>query len=332
VAVAGPTNARTSSYLVTFSEPVSGVDVADFGLFGTGSAAGRVSGVTQVDGSTYSVTLSGVKGSGSLRLDLNTTGTGITDQVGNALIGGSSSDAFALADVPPVIVTPRPSTVELTNINANDSVASRPLASPAAPAAIDSLSTLQYHAARSLFENLRGQMSLATLVSTPVPSEVDMDQGGSFDLSLPAWSSMGLSSWSVLELRTADGAPVPEWLHFDPISGSLQGTAPKDFQDTLRLEIIVTDSAGVHSAGVVQLHFHDTGHRPAPLPAPQPHADDIPARPDLDTQFSRHARTSPISTDAARALRQLHTRSARSVATVLPLAAASAAKSQGSLA
>src|SRR3569833_3738196 len=140
---------------------------------------------------------------------------------------------------------------------------------------------------------------------------------------------MDLSSWSILELRAADGAPVPEWPHFDPISGTLQGTAPKGFHDTLRLEIIVTDGAGVPRAGIVQLHFADTSHRSEPLPFAKPQARDIRAKPDLDTQFSHHARTSPISTEAARALRQLHTRSVHRVSIVAPLAAASAAKSQG---
>src|SRR3569832_2229197 len=62
VDVAGPTNTRTSSYVVTFNEPVSGVDAEEFNLITTGSATAQVAAVTQIDAHTYSITLSGVQG------------------------------------------------------------------------------------------------------------------------------------------------------------------------------------------------------------------------------------------------------------------------------
>ncbi len=75
-------------YTLTFSEDVSGVDLSDFSLVSTGNAQGTLSGLVQIDARTYQITISNVVGSGSLALALNSSGTGISDSAGNALIGG----------------------------------------------------------------------------------------------------------------------------------------------------------------------------------------------------------------------------------------------------
>ncbi|WP_414471341.1 Ig-like domain-containing protein [Microvirga sp. M2] len=85
---AGPTNADTITYTVTFSEDVTGVSADDFTLTATGNASGQVTQVTMVGPSAYAVTVSNVTGNGTLRLDLNGSGTGIADTHGNAITGG----------------------------------------------------------------------------------------------------------------------------------------------------------------------------------------------------------------------------------------------------
>lgn len=82
------TNASSVDYTVTLSENVSGVDASDFTLTSTGTAAGSVASVSQVSGSTYTVTVNSITGDGTLRLDLKNTGTGISDTAGNAISGG----------------------------------------------------------------------------------------------------------------------------------------------------------------------------------------------------------------------------------------------------
>ncbi|MBO9682565.1 MAG: hypothetical protein J7502_07855, partial [Flavisolibacter sp.] len=72
------TTATSVTYQVSFSEAVSGVDNADFALTATGSAAGSIASTTG-SGSTYQVTVSGITGTGTLRLDVKASGTGITD-------------------------------------------------------------------------------------------------------------------------------------------------------------------------------------------------------------------------------------------------------------
>ena len=84
---AARTNASSLDYTVVFSESVTGVDVSDFNLSTTGTASGNITGING-SGSTYTVTVNDVSGDGTLRLDLNSVGTGITDGNHNAIDGG----------------------------------------------------------------------------------------------------------------------------------------------------------------------------------------------------------------------------------------------------
>ncbi|HEX8678001.1 MAG TPA: LamG-like jellyroll fold domain-containing protein, partial [Segetibacter sp.] len=87
-----PTSATSVTYRVTFSEKVTGVNIADFAATRVlGSVSGTVSTVTSITEATYDVTVSSTTGEGDLRLDLNPTGTGITDLAGNAINGGFTS-------------------------------------------------------------------------------------------------------------------------------------------------------------------------------------------------------------------------------------------------
>jgi hypothetical protein len=73
---AGPgANTNTVSYTVTFSQQVTGVDSSDFQLAVTGTVAGTVSQVTSLTGSTYTVTVSGITGVGSLGLNFVDNGS-----------------------------------------------------------------------------------------------------------------------------------------------------------------------------------------------------------------------------------------------------------------
>jgi hypothetical protein len=86
-----PTNRANVGFTVTFSEGVTGVDALDFSLTKTGAVSGEsISGVT--GGPTvYTVSVNTGTGSGTLRLDLNASGTGIQDLVGNPIGGGYAS-------------------------------------------------------------------------------------------------------------------------------------------------------------------------------------------------------------------------------------------------
>jgi sugar lactone lactonase YvrE len=93
------TNATLLTFRVTFSEPVMGVNAADFTLTTTaGTVSSNFPSVSVISGSVYDVTVSGVSGNGTVRLDLNASGTGITDAVGNAIGGGYTSGELYIID------------------------------------------------------------------------------------------------------------------------------------------------------------------------------------------------------------------------------------------
>jgi len=76
------TNASSVEYFVTFSDRVTGVDIDDFTLAGSG-VTGAVAAVRDSgDGIGYIVVVDNVSGDGTLRLDLNAAGTGIVGSGG----------------------------------------------------------------------------------------------------------------------------------------------------------------------------------------------------------------------------------------------------------
>ncbi|HEY0943680.1 MAG TPA: Ig-like domain-containing protein [Opitutaceae bacterium] len=81
------TTANSLIYRVTFSESVGGVDAADFALTLSGVTA-VIASVAPVNAATYDVSLNGVAGDGTVRLDLRSSGTGIVDIAGNPVSGG----------------------------------------------------------------------------------------------------------------------------------------------------------------------------------------------------------------------------------------------------
>lgn len=94
---ASTTNASSVDYAVLFSKAVTGVDAVDFVLASTGSASGTVTGVSG-SGNSYTVTVGGITGDGTLRLALQSSGTGITDDSGNAIAAGFTSFEACIID------------------------------------------------------------------------------------------------------------------------------------------------------------------------------------------------------------------------------------------
>jgi hypothetical protein len=86
-------------FTVTFDEAVTNLSIGSFELISTGSARGTVSGITG-SGSTYTITVTGIAGTGELSLALSDN-AGITDSVGNPLsLLSSTSHEVALNSAP----------------------------------------------------------------------------------------------------------------------------------------------------------------------------------------------------------------------------------------
>ena len=86
---ANPTSAATVRFLVTFSKPVTGVDITDFAVTAPGLTSPSVIGVTG-SGATRTVTVNTGSGYGSLRLDVLANGT-IQDGSSQPLAGQFTS-------------------------------------------------------------------------------------------------------------------------------------------------------------------------------------------------------------------------------------------------
>ena len=97
---ASPSSAETLRFVLTFDEAVSGVDLGDFALLATGSAAGTLQAVEQVDARTYRIVVGDVSGSGSLGVSLNAADCGIRDLAGNRLASAPSSERYSIAPAP----------------------------------------------------------------------------------------------------------------------------------------------------------------------------------------------------------------------------------------
>ncbi len=109
----GPTtSASTISYQVTFSEPVTGVVPADFKVATTNSTQANSTVAVSGGPTTYTVTITGVHGYGTLQLDLinNTT---IKTVANNSPLGGAGNlqgQIYNIVDVNPYLVSIIPTT------------------------------------------------------------------------------------------------------------------------------------------------------------------------------------------------------------------------------
>ena len=104
-ASANPTSASSVSFTVTFSEPVTGVDIKDFKLSITGLTKTFITGVTG-SGDTYTVTASTGTGTsfGTLRLNV-VNNRSIKDAALNSLGAGFRTGEVYTVDKPPVVVS-----------------------------------------------------------------------------------------------------------------------------------------------------------------------------------------------------------------------------------
>ncbi|HEU5080374.1 MAG TPA: Ig-like domain-containing protein [Opitutaceae bacterium] len=89
------TSAITSVvFRVSFAEDVQGVTPASFAVTATDSAAAEVTGVSASSGTSFDVTVGSITGLGTLRLDVKSSGSGITDTAGNAASGFTTGEVY----------------------------------------------------------------------------------------------------------------------------------------------------------------------------------------------------------------------------------------------
>jgi hypothetical protein len=124
IAGTSPTNATSVQFTVTFSEAVSGVSTSAFTLTNTGTVAGTIASVSG-SGTTYTVTVNTITGDGTMRLDVKSSGTGITDAASNGLNGGfTTGQTYTFVHSSPVVssVTLPPNSIYTLGQNMNFTV------------------------------------------------------------------------------------------------------------------------------------------------------------------------------------------------------------------
>jgi gliding motility-associated-like protein len=154
---ASPSNAAAVQFNVTFTEPVLNVDAGDFSLTTTVLTGASITSITGA-GAVYIVTANSGADNGTIRLDLQSSGTGVADRAGNNIANGgyASGERYVIAKNlgRPVVKTNDPAaicapgTVDLTTqaVTAGsdagltyayytDAAATHPLNNPAAIAA-----------------------------------------------------------------------------------------------------------------------------------------------------------------------------------------------------
>ncbi|WP_057636915.1 autotransporter domain-containing protein [Stenotrophomonas ginsengisoli] len=118
-----PTN-TTVNFTASFSEAVTGVSTDDFTLVGTGSATGSIASASG-SGSSYTVTVNGITGNGTLKLNLNAS-TNISDTAGN-----SGLAAFTAGTTHTVAIATAPGAPTIGTATAGDAQASVSFSAPA---------------------------------------------------------------------------------------------------------------------------------------------------------------------------------------------------------
>lgn len=334
----GPTSGREGlRYVVSFDEAVDGLHADDFSLVSTGNAHGRIASVSRLDSHTYAVLVDAVGGTGSLRLDLSGKDMGITDRAGNALASGGIGTTIQIGGVTPVILaapaamptnmsmnTPMAAKLvdesgaslldtlqprELPTIYFGAAVPARAFAPPAADAAgvLVTLRAMPDGVSHPSEKGVPEQPALLPLLQ-PLP----VDAGGMFSMRLPG-SLLGTGA-HVVQVSMADGRALPPWLLFDPVAGTLEGVAPRDFNGRLPLELVIRDAGGMQRTLPLELVISARDGSKAvaepadahsvPEHAAPERAVPMQAKPALEAQFERQ-RQHATGVDPAALLRQL---------------------------
>jgi hypothetical protein len=290
------------AYTITFSEDVTGLTAGDLQLVLGGNAKASIDSLVAVDGHTYVVTLNGVSGNGSLRLDLAAAGSGIADLAGNALASNAQGEVYAIGGVAPVIL-PVASTAPLGSPTLAPAPNALPSLSP------DVLPTIYFHDAAPMTSPvlLTGGGFDDRLFSLPsrtdfaeqvrdnlvLPSSLPIAPGRPFAVALPGMAGRD----GVVQVQQADGRPLPEWLRFDPAAGTLEGRPPAGLHGRIALQVLVVDAEGRVHTTVVELDLSARDTRGATTGSPDRRASvDTPravsaGKPALQAQFGaqRHA-------------------------------------------
>jgi VCBS repeat-containing protein/autotransporter-associated beta strand protein len=187
-------------FTVTFSQSVTGVDSSDFTLTKTGTANGSISSVTG-SGTTWTVTVNTLAGDGTLRLDLNSSGTGIQNGSSVAIASGyTSGQTYTLDHTAPSAPT---TAIDLQSGSDSGTSNSDDVTKTTNPTVRVSL-TGTSAAVGDTLELLLGGASLGT-AKTKVLDSTDVTTNGYVDFTI-AGGDLGSDGGKTLTAKVTDAA------------------------------------------------------------------------------------------------------------------------------
>jgi gliding motility-associated-like protein len=98
-----PIHDNVLDFQVVFSKAVTGVDATDFVLINTGGVTNGAISASMINAITYNITVVGVAGTGTARLDLKGSGTGITDAAGNIPTAYTGGQIYNIDQTAPTV-------------------------------------------------------------------------------------------------------------------------------------------------------------------------------------------------------------------------------------
>nr|WP_315248999.1 Ig-like domain-containing protein [uncultured Duganella sp.] len=204
----------SASYTVTFSESVTGVDVGDFVLTGSGSAGGSIASVSG-SGTTYTVTVDNLSGDGTLRLDLKASGTGIQNGGSTAIAGGYTSGASYAFDRSPPAAPSLPVLRSLDDSGASPSDNITSVTTPVFSGTAESGSTVTLYNGSTVLGTAVATGGVWSITSAALPSGTHSltvkatDTAGNVSAASPALSvTVDTSAPTGLALSSNTAAPA----------------------------------------------------------------------------------------------------------------------------
>jgi hypothetical protein len=120
-----------------------------------------------------------------------------------------------------------------------------------------------------------GAATGAGLQALPDVGHFSVRSGEAMQIVLPAstFTHSERNAQVSVEVRLANGRPLPAWLKFDPVTGTLSGQPPRGLSQRLSIEVIARDQKGHRAVSHLDVQV---GGSPAPRETPSPRPDGEP--------------------------------------------------------
>jgi hypothetical protein len=132
-----------------------------------------------------------------------------------------------------------------------------------------------------------------------------IEAGRAFSLRLPLPLVAG--DRGIMQVAMVDGRPLPAWLQIDPVAGTIEGVAPRDFDGTM-LQLTVREPQGHVRSMTLELSASTregakAAHEPRSKPDHATSRSAVTAKPALHAQFGQQRQSGQV--DHAALLHQL---------------------------